>query len=268
MKSPFVRSFATAFLAESTEHFGFGPLHGPIYPNLTQIIMSAAQLSSYEENRARNIERNNARLRSLGLISAKEEKRSNDSAWGRNIIKSQHHDNNDESKSLEDDEYTDEKGSVGKRKRITKPKSAPREGSRKSRRIMSLPAEHSNVELNGESDGDGEREERIDEERKAIIVECREARQRAAIEVAKAGVKAGKENPTATYEHCLMRVRTMSEKGLANRIRAIERAAGKHCVVKMAIFKSCLQDENMWELAQEAAEALERLKGMLPPPTE
>jgi hypothetical protein len=61
-------------------------------------------------------------------------------------------------------------------------------------------------------------------------------------------------------------VRTMSEKGLANRIRAIERAAGKHCVVKMAIFKSCLQDENMWELAAEAADALERLKGMLPPP--
>lgn len=218
-------------------------------------VVGTAQLSSYEENRARNIERNNARLRSLGLISAKEEKRSNDSAWGRNIIKSRPHDT----------EYTGEKGSVEKRK-ITKPKSAPREGSRKSRRIMSLPAEHSNVEHEGESGG--ERKERIKEERKAIIVECREARQRAAIEVAKAGVNAGKENPTATYEHCLMRVRTMTEKGLANRIRAIERAAGKHCVIKMAIFKSCLQDENMWELAEEAAEALERLKGMLPPPTE
>jgi len=63
-----------------------------------------------------------------------------------------------------------------------------------------------------------------------------------------------------------MRVRTMTEKGLANRIKTIERAAGKHCVVKMAIFKSCLQDENMWDLAGDAADALERLKGMLPPP--
>ena len=225
--------------------------------------VGTAQLSSYEENRARNIERNNARLRSLGLISAKEEKRSNDSAWGRNIIKSRHLDT-DDGISLGEDESTGEKGPVGKRK-ITKPKSAPREGSRKSRRIMSLPAKHSNVEHEGESGG--ESKERIKEERKAIIVECREARQRAAIEVAKAGVNAGKENPTATYEHCLMRVRTMTEKGLANRIRAIERAAGKHCVIKMAIFKSCLQDENMWELAEEAAEALERLKGMLPPPT-
>lgn len=52
------------------------------------------------------------------------------------------------------------------------------------------------------------------------------------------------------------------------KVRAIERAAGKHCVVKMAIFKSCLQDENMWELAELASEALERLKALLPPPLE
>ena len=86
---------------------------------------------------------------------------------------------------------------------------------------------------------------------------------------------------------------------IPSKVRAIERAAGKHCVVKMgkcavrylsiqcrtaclcnvanscdlksfyfslAIFKSCLQDENMWELAQLASEALERLKALLPPP--
>lgn len=49
-------------------------------------------------------------------------------------------------------------------------------------------------------------------------------------------------------------------------VRAIERASGRHCVVKMAIFKSCLQDENLWELAKLASESLERLKGLLPPP--
>jgi len=68
-----------------------------------------------------------------------------------------------------------------------------------------------------------------------------------------------KKNPSATYEHCAMRVRTMTEKALANRVKVIERAAGKHCVVKMAIFKSCLQDKKMWELAELARDSLERL---------
>ena len=45
----------------------------------------------------------------------------------------------------------------------------------------------------------------------------------------------------------------------------IERAAGKHCVVKMAIFKCCLQDEGMWDLAEQASDALERLKAVKEP---
>ena len=53
----------------------------------------------------------------------------------------------------------------------------------------------------------------------------------------------------------------MTEKALINRVKAIERACGQHCVVKMAIFKSCLQDKGLWELAELAAAALERLKG-------
>ena len=68
-------------------------------------------------------------------------------------------------------------------------------------------------------------------------------------------------NHTASYEHCAMRVRTMTEKALINRVKAIERACGQHCVIKMAIFKSCLQDKGLWELAELAAAALERLKG-------
>ena len=32
-----------------------------------------------------------------------------------------------------------------------------------------------------------------------------------------------------------------------------------------AIFKSCLQDEGMWELADAASKALERLKALQPP---
>lgn len=100
-----------------------------------------------------------------------------------------------------------------------------------------------------------------------MIEECREARQRAALKVMEAGAeKAARENPTATYEHCLMRVRTMTKNALLTRVKVIERAAGKHCVVKMAIFKSCLQDEGMWDIAKKASQALERLKGLQAPP--
>jgi hypothetical protein len=52
----------------------------------------------------------------------------------------------------------------------------------------------------------------------------------------------------------------MSEKALGTRIKRIENAAGQHCIVKMAVFKSCLQDSELWELSELAGEALERLK--------
>ncbi|KAL7482305.1 hypothetical protein ACHAW6_007983 [Cyclotella cf. meneghiniana] len=223
-------------------------------------------LSSYEESRARNIERNNARLRSLGLISVGEENRSNDAAWGRNRRSSSCE--GDCGNTLVtiscDDEGIDSRNT----KKRTKTTTLMKEGSRKSRRLRNLSVEVSTSDEHKEEDA-AKRKEKIQKERYALVAECRDARQRAALEVAKSGsAVAAKENPTATYEHCLMRVRTMSEKGLVNRIRAIERAAGKHCVVKMAIFKSCLQDEGMWEIAEMAADALERLKGLLPPPSD
>eukprot|EP00804_Cyclotella_cryptica_P017638 CCRYP_006771-RA/>CCRYP_006771-RA protein AED:0.36 eAED:0.36 QI:809/1/1/1/0.33/0/4/2079/230 len=225
-------------------------------------VEAARALSSYEENRARNIERNNARLRSLGLISVGEEKLSNDAAWGRNQRRLLCEDDGGHS-SCHDEEHDSRKT-----KKRTKTPAVPKEGSRKSRRLMKLAVEFSSSDEHKEEDA-SERKEMVLKERDALVAECREARQRAALEVANAGVDvAGKENPTASYEHCLMRVRTMSEKGLKNRIRAIERAAGKHCVVKMAIFKSCLQDEGLWEIAEMAADALERLKGLLPPPSD
>ena len=113
-------------------------------------------------------------------------------------------------------------------------------------------------------DDDDDEDDRI-----ARVEECRRVRLQRALELSNqvnAANKAAKENPTATYEHALMRVRTMSEKALQNRIKTIERATGKHCVIKMAIFKCCLQDENLWELAELANDALERLKGLHPIP--
>lgn len=200
-------------------------------------------MSDYERTRAQNIERNNAKLRALGLLSILEEKKSNDVAWGR----------------------TTAAVGIPKEKPKNKKHAAtapPTEGTRRSKRIRGTDPSGLPVTVKTESD--------IREEREALIVECREARLRAAQEVAKAdpdGAKTATKNRTATYEHCLMRVRTMSENGLRNRIKMIERAAGKHCVIKMAIFKCCLQDEGYWDLASEAKEALERLKAVLPPPS-
>jgi hypothetical protein len=217
-------------------------------------MISAAELSSYEKKRAENVTRNNARLRALGLISALEEEKSNAKAWGKEISESC--DQQDESKKR-------------KQKKIP----SPQEPIRKSRRLLGERPEHAARVDQDESRSHPSSQSALvfetEEERQARVKECREARQRAAIEVAKAGANAaGKENRSATYEHCLMRVKTMTDKALTNRVKAIERAAGKHCVVKMAIFKSCLQDEGMWDLAKLASEALERLKALQPPPEE
>ena len=64
---------------------------------------------------------------------------------------------------------------------------------------------------------------------------------------------------TASYQHTLMRVRTMDEAGLARRIKAIERAKGKHAVVKMRLFARVLFLEGYEALADDATESLERL---------
>lgn len=64
---------------------------------------------------------------------------------------------------------------------------------------------------------------------------------------------------SASYEHTLHRVMTMSEAQLGRRITAIERACGQHAVVKMKLFASVLALEGYAELAEEAAAAYQRL---------
>ena len=177
-------------------------------------------LSEYEQARARNIEKNNARLRSLGLISVAEEKQSNDNAWGRHsCTNNASDDDDDDDDSSSDEEYSEGNTSSLKKRRKKKNPLPPREGSRKSRRLMHLPSEDGYADGTPPNETAQERKARIQKEREDLVAECREARQRAAIEVAKAGLDvAGQKNPTATYEHCLMRVRTMNEKGLTNRV--------------------------------------------------
>ena len=232
------------------------------------------ELSAYELCRIDNIKRNNARLRALGLISSFEERRSNAISCGINEKPTSDDDNDDEG-SDGDGEWNEEEGQDNgidnkrKRKRKPRPKNEPpREGSRKSRRLKgeNTASSPDDIELSKNKDP-----VILEKERKERVQECREVRLRAANAIAACGrgaEEAARKNPTATYEHCLMRVKTMTEKGLLNRVKVIERAAGSHCVVKMAIFKSCLQDEGMWELAEVASDALERLKALKPIPAE
>jgi hypothetical protein len=73
---------------------------------------------------------------------------------------------------------------------------------------------------------------------------------------------------TASYQHTLMRVRTMRAPALANRVKAIERAKGKHAVVKMRLFARVLFLEGLEDLAEEAVASLDRLVRELGDPEE
>lgn len=123
---------------------------------------------------------------------------------------------------------------------------------RRSSRLRGVAA--SRVETGGEEEIEGE-DEVEDDERRAL-------HETAAAEYAKR--HAGKQERativgTASYQHTLMRVRTMDEAALGRRIAAIERAKGKHAVIKMRLFARVLFLEGHEWLASDAAEALERL---------
>ena len=65
---------------------------------------------------------------------------------------------------------------------------------------------------------------------------------------------------TASYNHTVMRVTSMSEKALSNRVHAIERAAGSYAVIKMKQFAEVLILERHYdEVAKMADAALQRL---------
>lgn len=123
---------------------------------------------------------------------------------------------------------------------------------RRSSRLRKVAA--SRVET-GEKEEVKEEDEVEDDERRAL-------HETAAAEYAKR--HAGKQERativgTASYQHTLMRVRTMDEAALGRRITAIERAKGKHAVIKMRLFARVLFLEGHEWLASDAAEALERL---------
>ena len=95
------------------------------------------------------------------------------------------------------------------------PKTLPREG-RKSLRLQGL-------------DPEGESEEEC-------AARALEMRLRVTNDLTKAGIDLTEMETQlkSALPHCMMRIRTMSEKALNTRINRIEKAAGKFCIVKMA----------------------------------
>lgn len=224
-----------------------------------------SRMSEYQIMRARNIERNNAKLREIGLMSEEEEKRSNAIAWGRLIS-----DDKDTNSSICQSGQTQVANNKKKKKRVsssaeTDSQEQPRtrRSSSRLKKLEKQEQENSQASTTTTTTTSTTNFEEFDKKQKELTL------QKAAKIISDTPdemIEAANKNRTATYEHCLMRVRTMTPKALLKRIQTIERACGKHCVVKMAIFKSCLQEEGMMELAEKATEALERLKALQPPP--
>ncbi|CAM9143002.1 unnamed protein product [Ectocarpus sp. 12 AP-2014] len=71
---------------------------------------------------------------------------------------------------------------------------------------------------------------------------------------------------TASYNHCLHRVRTMSDVSLARRVRTIERARGAQAKEKMLVFSRVLTAKGKTDLAEMAEAALDRLVRGVPMP--
>ena len=173
------------------------------------ISLSSSSMSEYEKLRAKNISKNNARLRSLGLISTLEEQRSNFAALG------------EDDKAITTSTTT---ATIGNEKVVLaqpRPSSSSITKKRKSRVVDYGEASRKSLRLQGINVvvDSSTKTTMIEEERIERVKECREMRLRSAQVVFEAGLEvAAKENPTATYDHCSMRVRSMSEKGLGNRV--------------------------------------------------
>ena len=222
--------------------------------------MASTTLSAYELQRLENIARNQKVLEALGLVRSDAELH---------------------------EELRQGKGAPKPKRKKEDPESAEagRAAVRRSMRLAGQPAEEENgpsvsVTREGVTDHTEARAE-------YDLWSQRWSRQQAGVTVV----------GTASYAHTLMRVMTMvsqappltmlfhtlalahghgcsnpihtrqTESGLANRIKAIERACGQHAVAKMKLFATILALEGYVELAEDASSAYERLKEKLGEPT-
>jgi hypothetical protein len=222
------------------------------------VAAKAAGLSEYQIARARKIERNNAKLAALGLISSAEATVSNAVAWGQAIpemkgatverASAKHGGRNIKSKKRE--RSKDDPKDAGEDSEQPPRRSSQRlrgiEPQNQSGDLSTLPTQNRHRHIWTLSEVDS-----------VTRSEGTDAKTRPSA--------SSRENPTATYAHCLKRVRTMTEKQLQNRIRVIERAQGAHCIIKLSIMARCCRDEGQIELSELATAALERLQAVLLP---
>ena len=203
----------------------------------------ASDLSEYEMQRLENIRRNQKVLEALGLVSRDAE--------------------------LHQD--------LRKCEPRAKKQKAPTEGSaedaraavRRSHRLAGRPADGADgTDAAGGAAGAGDASPA-----KPWSITGEHERARDDYEAAWAGRWSGRQASstpvgTASYEHTLMRVMTMTDVGLSNRIKAIERACGQHAVAKMKLFATILALEGYVDLAENAAAAHDRLTAKLGKPNE
>uniref|UniRef100_A0A7S3PHU5 Uncharacterized protein n=1 Tax=Aplanochytrium stocchinoi TaxID=215587 RepID=A0A7S3PHU5_9STRA len=185
--------------------------------------------SAYEVAREENIRRNHEILLSLGLVSKSKTKPINQS---------------------EETEVKRKQTLSGIKKR--KKEKTVREGTRKSKRIRGETAvDQRSKNVINDTNTDSKYEQLDDEKMIRIKIE----------RLKKVHAEKGTtyKNPTATYDHTWMRVRTMSDKALLRRVNAIEKACGQHCIVKMRMFGEVLILAGNDEIAGKAKEALNRL---------
>jgi hypothetical protein len=216
---------------------------------------AGAMMSAYELARLQRIRENKAVMASLGLAQAKKHLADAANVNRRTTLSSS---------SSSNSSTTSSSTSRGSRKR--KADKAPVGPTRRSSRLKGGPSQH--VALTGKQ-GDEEVEYFSDED----ADDGRTAEEIAALEEQRQAQRTklykellGRHNhnglklpPSATYEHTVMRVETMSEKKLQTRIKVIERAQGQYAILKMRMFAEVLVLEGHEVLAKEAEQALARL---------
>lgn len=137
--------------------------------------------------------------------------------------------------------------------KIQKSKRPKQEPSRRSKRVQGLTPEGAPLEDENEDD------EMVEEDQDETDEMLRMARKIERLKELHEQNRTTYKNPTATYEHTWMRVRTMTDKALERRISVIEKACGEHCIVKMRMFTEVLLLANKDDLAKKAHAALDRL---------
>ena len=150
-------------------------------------------LCDYEKQRLENIKRNQAVLEALGLV---------------------------QSDAIKHDELRNAP-KAKKQKADPNGPEAQRAAVRRSMRLAGVPADDNDAEADALSSGaiSAERGDHTQARADYDLYSQRWCQKQAGVTVV----------GTASYSHTLMRVMTMSETGLANRINAIERACGYDC---------------------------------------